>query len=79
MKELYNKEDFVWYKRKLDADRKYEHDHYGEPEEYPCRVRSEFYDDPNGPYTYNHSFIYKQEHKCESCGHTQKIWPQVDE
>jgi hypothetical protein len=31
--------------------------HKGSPPEYPCLVRSHFWDDPNGPYTYDHTFM----------------------
>jgi hypothetical protein len=35
----------------------YTYQHNGEPPEYPCLVRSHFWDDPNGPYNYDHSFL----------------------
>lgn len=60
MKELQNSDAFTWYTRELDLVRKYEHFHRGEPDHYPCRVYSSFYDDPNGPYTYYHTFVYQQ-------------------
>lgn len=37
----------------------YKHDHSGTPSEFPCIVVSEFWDDPNGPYSYDHTFVYK--------------------
>jgi hypothetical protein len=77
MKELSNSEDFVWYKRELDLSRKYDHLHSGEPEEYPCRVYSRFYDDPYGPYTYYHTFLYQKESVCEHCGNITITWPEV--
>ena len=78
MKELTKKDDFHRYKKELDLARKYEHEHRGgEPLRYPCRVYSEFFDDPNGPYTYNHTFVYQQNHDCEKCGHNTMIWPEV--
>jgi len=68
--------DFEWYKRKLDADAKYEHRHTGgNPAKYPCRVMSRYYDDPNGPYTFAHDFMYQQEIECACCGHKTTIWP----
>ena len=78
MKELTDKQDFHWYKQDLDLGRRYEHKHYGEPEKYPCLVQSEWEDDPNGPYTYRHYFIYQKTDstKCSECGHvtTVKSW-----
>jgi hypothetical protein len=61
MKEVMNAKDFMWYKQELDVMSRYEHRHRGEPDKYPCIVRSSFWDDPNGPYTYDHSFVYKEE------------------
>lgn len=63
--------DFEWYKHGIDNGARYHHRHYGEPKRYPCLVRSEWSDDPNGPYTYTHSFIYQTTVKtrCEHCGH----------
>jgi hypothetical protein len=77
MEILKNKEDFSWHKMALDAGRKYAHKHYGEPEKYPCMVSSEFFDDPNGPYTYEHSFTYLQDVVCPHCNHKQSIWPEL--
>jgi hypothetical protein len=37
--------------------RAYAYQHNGWPPEYPCLVRSRFWDDPNGPYNYDHSFM----------------------
>lgn len=72
---LNNEEDFKWHQKALDVAQKYNCAHYGDPEKYPCKVVSQFWDDPNGPYTYNHSFIYQQEVQCPHCGHTRLIWP----
>ena len=76
MKLLLSKEDFHWYKAGIDAGGKYAYKHIGEPEKYPCVVESEFRDDPNGPYTYTHEFVYRQDEKCEKCGHMSSIWPE---
>lgn len=75
MDTLNSKEDFEWYKKALDVNGRYEHKHVGEPENYPCKVRSNFWDDPNGPYTYEHEFLYEVEIVCPSCGHTTKKLP----
>ncbi len=69
MVELLNQVDFDWYKQKLDVDGRYHHRHNGIPEKYPCKIVSRFWDDPNGPYTYNHKFFYKQEIVCKHCNH----------
>lgn len=75
---LKSEDDFNWYKKRLDVDAKYEHRHRGKPEKYPCRVHSEWHDDPNGPYTYAHYFTYQQEVVCEKCGHKELVWPQEE-
>lgn len=75
-KQLKNSDDFNWYKQGLDVNSKYKHKHNGEPERYPCVVVSNFWDDPNGPYTYDHVFVYQQQVKCEHCGHETLIWPE---
>lgn len=76
---LRNKEDFKWHKAKLDLENKYDHDHYGEPEKYPCMVISNWFDNPNGPYTYEHKFIYQHKVICENCGHEKMAWKTDDE
>jgi hypothetical protein len=75
LKQLRNKEDWEWYTQGLDVSGKYHHRHNGEPERYPCIVASNFWDDPNGPYTYDHDFYYQEEYKCESCGHRSMKYP----
>lgn len=72
---LYSAEDFKWYQRRLDVEAKYQHRHNGRPTSYPCRVISEWCDDPNGPYTYNHTFVYPQDVKCPHCEREHRIWP----
>ena len=80
MKQLINKSDFVWYKKELDVEGRYEHRHNNEPEKFPCQVTSNYWDDPNGPYTYDHSFSYQQEIVCGECSHKTLVWPnQADE
>ena len=79
MKLLENKDDFFWHKKKLDVNNKYNHDHFGEPAKYPCKVVSRWGDDPNGPYYYTHSFIYQEEVICDKCGHKKTIWPNVED
>ncbi len=74
METIQSKHDWKWYKASLDINSKYAHRHLGEPEKYPCKVRSEFYDNPNGPYTYNHEFIYQETIKCKECGHENQCW-----
>jgi len=73
---LESAEDFNWYCKKLDVDGKYNHRHIGTPSKYPCKVLSEWGDEPNGPYFYVHDFIYQQTITCECCGHKKLIWPE---
>jgi len=56
---LSSKEDFDRYV--LDLDSGYKHGHYGEPEEYPCVVHSYWWDDSNGPYSYDHDSLSLRE------------------
>ena len=72
---LDSKKDFYWYKKRLDLDREYDHDHDGKPVKYPCGVESSLYDDPSGPHAFGHSFIYQQEITCSECGRKCFIWP----
>lgn len=72
---LNSAEDFEWYKKGLDVSGRYAHQHNGRPDRYPCKVISEFWDDPNGPYNYNHSFVYQQEVECPQCHHKTLVWP----
>jgi hypothetical protein len=73
------KDDFYWYKQKLDLNDKYKNEHRGEPEKYPAMLlESQWGDNPNGPYYYNHSFIYQQEITCDKCGTKKLVWPEVD-
>jgi len=65
LKLLRNEEDFKDHMDTLDSDGHilasqvgYRHDHRGTPEKYPCMVYSNFWDNPDGPYTYDHDFIY---------------------
>jgi hypothetical protein len=77
---FHGEQDFEWYKKKLDADAKYAHRHLGTPTKYPCKIlESEWWDNPNGPYEYSHSFIYQQIQTCIQCGHTERIWPKIEE
>lgn len=73
---LRNEEDFYWYKKELDLKGRYEYKHNHEPERYPCVVDSSWFDDPNGPYSYDHTFFYQQLVTCESCGHQTLVWPE---
>jgi len=70
---LYNEKDFESYKKFLDENSGYQHRHIGEPMSYPCKVLSTWYDDPNGPYMYEHKFIYITEQKCPYCGEKIEI------
>lgn len=72
--ELNSEEDFNWYKARLDVEQRYQHRHWNEPERYPCLVRSDWWDDPNGPYTFRHYLTYQKEvvTTCTSCGHVEK-------
>jgi len=74
LRTLQTAEDFRWYRQELDVNGRYDHRHTGTPEKYPCKVRSSFWDDPNGPYTYEHEFFYQKEVKCEHCGHSALVW-----
>lgn len=67
MNEINNPQDFKWYKAELDLNNKYDHRHIGIPLSYPCKVISKFEDPSNGPYTFHHSFIYKEESECPHC------------
>ncbi len=71
-----SEKDFIWYTKALDVAEKYNHQHIGKPEKYPCKVRSVWGDNPNGPYYYEHNFIYQQEVICENCGSKSYIWPE---
>ncbi len=65
---IYTIEQWNAYTKMLDTDRSYRHGHRGEPERYPCKIaESEWNDDPDGPYYYEHRFIYQ----CQHCGQ----WP----
>jgi len=79
MKYLGSKSDFEWYLKRLDAEQRYEHRHNGSPEKYPCIVSSDWWDDPNGPYTYDHTFKYKEKICCEACGHQSEKFPITEE
>lgn len=79
MSVLKGAQDFYWYKAELDLQQKYQHRHSGEPIAYPCRVISEWSDDPNGPYCYDHKFIYQEEIECEKCGNKTKHLPNPSE
>lgn len=68
--------DFMWYTNRLDVAAKYKHRHIGIPAKYPCKVHSEWEDDPNGPYTFVHTFFYQTETTCSQCGHKQLVWPE---
>lgn len=72
--EIDNAEEWHWYKARLDTDAKYKHRHEGAPDKFPCLVRSEWADDPNGPYYYTHYFTYQKEVTCEKCGHRTEEW-----
>lgn len=69
-----SKSDWEWYMTRLDVERKYKHRHNGQPEQYPCKVHSSWHDDDNGPYTYEHTFFYKKQKRCEHCGHVEIGW-----
>jgi len=73
------KNDFDWYKKKLNANSRYEFAHDGDPSKYPCKVVSKLeYDNSSsfgGRDTYNHEFVYQVEKICSSCGHKEIIWP----
>lgn len=77
---LHNKEDFIWHKRKCDADYKYKFSHYEEPKKFPCLVESkEEWAGENRSqgqiYNMNHSFYYVEGHECSECRHIHKNWP----
>jgi hypothetical protein len=67
-------EEWKWYKRKLDADGSYEHDHHGHPEKFPCKVMSQWHDQENVPYYFKHRFVYQVEKVCDKCGHKHMEW-----
>lgn len=78
---LKNEYDWKWYKKKIDFDQKHEHEHVGPevPEEFPCLVNSYIseYGKKNGSDQCRHTFLYKEENKCEKCGHGNSSWPTV--
>ncbi len=71
---LQNDEDFYWYCKELDTKRKYNHSHRGRPIKYPCIVTSDWGDDYNSGYYYDHDFEYQVEFMCETCGTKHLIW-----
>lgn len=72
---LKDKEDFRFHKMGLNAERKMDLDHEGgEPESFPCVVKSFFIDENTGPYFYKHFFAYKKRLTCSECGHEQEEW-----
>lgn len=81
MKILNSEREFIWYKKKLDAKREYEHIHEFIPKKYPCKVISKL--DNVSDYScslgavdvYYHSFIYQEEKVCTKCGHKEMVWP----
>lgn len=75
MKKLNSKEDFDWYVKELDVEGHYHYKHNGKPEKYPCIVGSSYWDDPNGPYNYDHHFYYEEVHECSECGYKTKKFP----
>lgn len=75
MRKIKSKNDWEWYVKELDVNGRYSFRHNNEPERFPCIVHSEHWDDPNGPYTYFHSFYYLEDHACESCGHVSSSFP----
>lgn len=72
--ELHSEQDFMWHKQGLDVASRHRHNHNGKPKEYPCLIKSEWWDNPNGPYEYTHTFFYKKEAICEACGHRSQEW-----
>lgn len=69
--------DWVKYKESLNNEgwtdvKPYSFAHYNKPEKFPCLVKSTFWDDPNGAYSYDHEFLYLEDIKnfCELLGYT---------
>lgn len=80
MIEFNNETDFFWYKRKMELEHKEVLDHYYEPKSYPCRIlKSEYSYNDNGKDAIYYSFIYRQIVKCEHCGQSKLVWPEVEE
>jgi len=79
MELLKNEFDFKWYKKELDLKRKCECRHKGEPEKYPCKVESDWWENGRGPYQYDHEFTYEQKVVCDSCGTEKVVWPEINE
>jgi hypothetical protein len=73
------KDDFEWYCKELDVRHKYRHEHNGKPDRYPCKIESQWHDDPNGPYYYEHEFYYQKEEVCPCCKHKIMVWDIGDE
>jgi hypothetical protein len=73
---LWSANDFDWYKQSIDVAHRMRFRHRGSPERYPCRVISQWENDPDGPDCQMHTFVYQQTVKCESCGHETVVWPE---
>lgn len=70
---LQNAEEFEEYKDSQDVSGKYKH--FGAPTHYPCKVYSEFYEDPIlNTITMTHKFLYQQEILCPCCYTAFKTW-----
>ena len=81
MKILNSEREFIWYKKKLDAGREYEHEHEYVPKKYPCKVTSkldnvsDYSSSYNATDIYYHYFIYQEDKLCTNCGHVEIVWP----
>jgi len=76
--QLYNSDDFFWYKKALDLKRKCEHIHENDPTHYPCRVYSNITEVNRDDFCYHH-FLYQIPKTCVSCGHESLQWPEIVE
>jgi hypothetical protein len=65
LKLINSKEEFEKHKKDLDEQgergKPYCYQHYDDPERFPCMVHSHWWDDPNGPYCYDHQFVYLED------------------
>jgi hypothetical protein len=66
-------DDWKWYKKKMEVEHKSEQ-HKGEPEKFPCKVKTSFDDGDYGDYTNDHEFLYEEDIKCDHCGYETRIW-----
>lgn len=73
-KQLNNEKDFHWFKAEQDVKFRTTHMHVGVPDEFPCKVTTNFDCTSNGSEIAYHDFRYKKKIECEKCGHCSCDW-----